>query len=66
MRTTEKAAFKATHCAATGKTLFAYQWECVCVCVCMPVGVCVVGSLIEMYLLVVELTVEVESQAPAL
>lgn len=34
-RTAEQATFKATHCAATGKTLFAYQW-----CVCVSVYVC--------------------------
>lgn len=53
-RTAEQATFKATHCAATGKTLFAYQW-CVCVCVslCMCVLTCRgVRALIEMYLLV--------------
>lgn len=57
MGNTEQAACKATHCVAPGKTLFAYQWECV-------------GgdmALIEMYLLVVKITQEVgASQAMVL
>lgn len=48
----EQATFKATHCVATGKTLFAYQWS-VSVCLCVyEVRLGVFGALIEMYLLV--------------